>query len=156
MWNLQVTDNAKDTKDSEDIEDGFCVRFVCVFSSSDLLHRRSKRAARRSPAASSRRHRRSKRTCQICPAEFRGQPPSLAPRGLPGGFAGGPALFRATVDEADILAYINESGRYEQEFLVLLLEANKPVRIKDVSIEELSQEWQGEKEARNREKPQGS
>ena len=42
MWNLQVTDNAKDMKDSKDTEDGFCVRFVCVFSSSDLLHRRAK------------------------------------------------------------------------------------------------------------------
>src|SRR5205809_380884 len=35
MWNLQVTDNTKDTKDSKDRKDGFCVRFVCVFSAPD-------------------------------------------------------------------------------------------------------------------------
>jgi hypothetical protein len=43
-----------------------------------------------------------------------------------------PDVFRATVNEADVLAYTDD--RSEQEFLVLLAEGNKPVRLPRVGV----------------------
>jgi hypothetical protein len=43
-----------------------------------------------------------------------------------------PDVFRATVHEADVLTYTN--GRSEQEFIVLLPERNRPVRLPRVDV----------------------
>jgi hypothetical protein len=40
-----------------------------------------------------------------------------------------PAVYRVTVDEAHVLAYLNESQRNEQEFLVLLPATARPARM---------------------------